>query len=74
MSQRLSLKHVIVDVARPHFRIFLERTSTTEALAPIWFGPLAFARRTFSSLSRNSSLTFVGVLLNIFRHIRFPVA
>ena len=73
MSQRLSLKHVIVDVARPHFRIFPERTSATEALAPIWFGLLAFARRTFSP-SRDSSLTFVGVLLNIFRHIRFPVA
>jgi hypothetical protein len=73
MSQGLSLKHVIDDVARLHFRIFPERTSATEeSLAPVWFGPLAFVRRTFSSLSRNSSLTFMSVLLSILDASVFP--
>jgi hypothetical protein len=75
MSQRLFLKHVIDDATRLNFRIFPKRTSASEeSLAPIWFGPLAFARCTVSSLSRNSFLTFMSFLLSIFRHIRLPVA
>lgn len=74
VSQILFLKHVIDDATRLHFRIFPERSfATEESLAPIWFGSLAFARCTFSSLSRVSFLTFVCVLLSIFRHIRLPV-
>jgi hypothetical protein len=75
MSQRLFLKHIVDDATRLDFRIFPERTSATEeSLAPIWFGSLMFARCTFSSLSRNSFLTFVNFLLTIFRQIRLPVA
>ena len=75
MSQRLFLKHTIDDATRLHFRIFPERTSATEeSFASIWFGPLAFARCTYPSLSRFFFLTFVIFLLSIFRHIRLPVA
>ena len=75
MSRGLFLKHVIDDATRLHFRIFPERTSTTEeSFAPIWFGPLALARCTFSSLSRNSLLTFVSFLLSVFRLVCLPVA
>lgn len=63
MSQELFLRHVVDDSTRIHFRIFPERTSATEEmLAPIWSGLLAFPRCTFSSLSKNSFLTFVSFL------------
>ena len=75
MSRRFFLKHVIDDATRLHFRIFPERNSATEELfGSNWFGPLAIARCTFLSLSKNSFLTFVILILSIFRHISLPVA